>query len=252
MSVFNSYARYYDLLYKDKSYEEESNYIQGLIQKYAPKAGSILELGCGTGIHASLLAKEGYEVHGVDQSHEMLALAAQRIADVPSAKLSFAPGDIRTVRTGKQFDVVISMFHVMSYQITNEDLSASFETARVHLNPGGVFIFDCWYGPAVLTQKPSVRVKRLEDGRIRLTRIAEPEMHPAENRVDVNYHMFVMDKETGNVEEIHEVHRMRYLFTPEIELILSNHGLSLVNSFEWLSDNKPGFTTWGVCFVVRI
>ena len=52
---------------------------------------------------------------------------------------------------------------------TNADLLAAFATAREHLNPGGVFIFDCWYGPAVLAERPSVRIKRMEDGATSIT-----------------------------------------------------------------------------------
>jgi len=50
--VFNAYAAYYDLLYKEKNYAEEAEYIHGLIQKNTPGAKTILELGCGTGQHA--------------------------------------------------------------------------------------------------------------------------------------------------------------------------------------------------------
>ena len=41
----------------------------------------------------------------------------------------------------------------------NDDVLAAFLTARHHLNPGGIFLFDVWYGPAVLTDRPSVRIK---------------------------------------------------------------------------------------------
>ncbi|WP_341999478.1 hypothetical protein [Chlorogloeopsis sp. ULAP02] len=67
MSVFGNYARYYDLLYRDKDYVGEALFIRRLIQNHAPEAQDILELGCGTGNHAVLLAKEGYKVHGVEE-----------------------------------------------------------------------------------------------------------------------------------------------------------------------------------------
>ena len=71
--VFDEYARYYDLLYQDKDYQAEADYVAGLIRRFHPEARSILELGSGTGIHASLLAKKGFTVHGVERSPEMLA-----------------------------------------------------------------------------------------------------------------------------------------------------------------------------------
>jgi ubiquinone/menaquinone biosynthesis C-methylase UbiE len=63
-AVFADYARYYDLLYRDKDYAAEAEYVAGLIRKFHPAARSILELGSGTGIHASLPAEKGFTVHG--------------------------------------------------------------------------------------------------------------------------------------------------------------------------------------------
>ena len=55
MKVFEEYSKYYDLLYQDKDYEGEVEYIIDLIEKYAPKTASVLELGCGTGKHAKFI-----------------------------------------------------------------------------------------------------------------------------------------------------------------------------------------------------
>ena len=254
MSLFGNYARYYDLLYRDKDYVGEAQFLQKLVQTYAPSTNSILELGCGTGMHALLLAKAGYRMHGVDLSTEMLQWATERLSQLPAelvSRLKFSPGDVRTVRLDKQFDAALSLFHVMSYQTTNEDLRAAFATAKAHLKPGGVFIFDCWYGPAVLSDRPTVRVKRLEDEEIAVTRIAEPVLYPNENSVDVNYQVFIRQKDTGAVEELQEVHKMRYLFKPEIEFLCTRAGLEYVESHEWMTNYEPGFNTWGVYFVAR-
>lgn len=254
MTVFRNYARYYDLLYHDKDYVGEAKFIHQLIQTHAPDAQNILELGCGTGNHAVLLAKEGYQIQGVDFSGEMLQKASDRLSQLPTelaSKLEFSQGDIRSVRLDKQFDVVLSLFHVISYQTTNEDLLAAFATVKEHLKPGGIFIFDVWYGPTVLSDRPTVRVKRLEDEEINVTRIAEPVMHPNDNLVDVNYQVFITDKSSGAVEELQETHKMRYLFQPEIELFLANSNLKSVDYREWMTNNLPGFNTWGVYFVVQ-
>jgi SAM-dependent methyltransferase len=255
MKVFGKYSHYYNLLYKDKDYIGEADYVRMLIRKYHANAKTILDLGCGTGRHDLLLAEKGYEVTGVDMSEEMLAVAKAHAeaetAPHPALSLDFRQGDIREVRCGKTFDVVLSLFHVVSYQTTNDSLAATFATAKTHLNPNGVFIFDCWYGPAVLTERPVVRIKRLEDREIAVTRIAEPVMHANENVVDVNYHVFVREKSSGNVKELKETHQMRYLFRPEIELLLREAKMNVVEALEWMTGRNPGFDTWGVCFVVR-
>jgi SAM-dependent methyltransferase len=252
VSVFAGYSRYYDLLYRDKDYAGEAEYIAGLIKRYAPDAKTLMEIGSGTGAHAAELAEMGYEVAGVDMSEGMLEAAESRRSSLsPSVgkRLEFSQGDARSARLGRKFDVVISLFHVMSYQTSNDDLAAAFATAREHLKPGGAFIFDCWYGPAVLRQWPTVTEKTLSDDSTEVYRKATPDIHVNENVVDVNYDVLVKDKSTGVTETLRETHRMRYLFAPEIELALSTAGMKLIDSRAWMKDQPPDADTWGAVFV---
>ena len=254
MIVFGNYARYYNLLYRDKDYAGEAQFVRQLLETYAPNTKSILELGCGSGTHAMLLAKEGFNVHGVDASTHMLQQASDRLSQLPQellSKLAFSHGDIRTIRLDQQFDAIISLFHVISYQTTNQDLQAAFATAKAHLKPGGVFIFVCWYGPTVRSDRPTVRIKRLEDNTISITRICEPVMHPNDNLVDVNYQVLIKDKNSGVVEEIQETHQLRYLFKPEVDLLFTNSQLEPIEYREWMTNREPGFNTWGVYCVGR-
>src|SRR5512136_1906001 len=102
MSVFGAYSRYYNLLYKDKDYKGEADYVHRLIEKHRPGAKSILDLGCGTGRHDLLLAEKGYAVTGVDMSEDMLGVANAGVAGRASraSTLSFQRGDIRALRLG--------------------------------------------------------------------------------------------------------------------------------------------------------
>jgi len=259
MSVFGAYSQYYDLLYKDKDYLGEANYVRSLIQQHHESARAVLDLGCGTGRHALLLAESGYRMTGVDRSPEMLATANAQLTSADAASAArlassgaapeFHPGDVRSVRLGRKFDVVVSLFHVMSYQTSNADLKAALLTAKAHLEPGGIFIFDCWYGPTVLSERPSARTRHLENDAISVTRQAEPVSHPNRNCVDVNYHVSITDKRSGAVEELRETHAMRYLFLPEVELLLEEAGLRLKDSAEFMSNKPLGFDTWTAVFV---
>ena len=250
MAVFGAYSRYYNLLYRDKDYVGEANYIHRLIQRFLPDAQQVLNLGCGTGSHDFILAEHGYEITGVDISEEMLSVASSRAAGNPprGGAVEFLHGDIREVRLDKNFDVVLSLFHVISYQTRNEDLSAAFETVKQHLKPGGLFLFDCWYGPAVLSERPEVRVKRLADDEIEVLRICEPVLKHNENCVDVNYQVLVTEKKSGEKEQLQESHKMRYLFMPEVVNLSKEYGMKILFAQEWMTGRDPGDDTWGVCF----
>lgn len=251
--MFGPYARYYDLLYKDKDYAAEVRFVAGLIAKHAPQARRILELGSGTGIHACHFVANGFSVHGVDRSETMLEAAQTRRASLePSAaqSLSFSLGNVQNCRVGDTFDAVVSLFHVVSYQIANGELLDMFETAAAHLKPQGVFVFDFWFTSAVLTERPVVRIKRLESDQIAVTRLAEPSINTRDSYVDVKYHVFIRDKSTGATEELRELHRMRYLSLGEIDFLARSAGLRVLESCEWLTGKEPSAETWGVCAVL--
>ena len=67
--------------------------------------------------------------------------------------------------------------------------------------------------------------------------------------MDVNYHVFIKNKDAESVEEIKVTHRMRYLFKPEIALLFEQARLEFVDSVEWMTGRTPGFDTWGVYFI---
>lgn len=251
MSTFKTFANYYDLLYRDKDYKAESEYISKLIRQYAPQSKSLLNLGCGSGSHDLELAKYGFEIDGLDLSQEMIAKAEEkRKLSIYKDTLRFSQGDIRKVNYQKKFDIITSLFHVFSYLTSNKDMESAAKSAYMQLNDDGILIFDCWYGPAVLIEKPTVKIKRFESNGIKLTRIAEPDLDTANNKVTVNYTLF--PKENNQyLEPIQESHTVRYWFIPEIEYIFTNAGFSLLNCHEWMSDKKPGTDTWGVVFILK-
>jgi len=253
---FKDYSKYYDLLYSDKDYAGEVNYVESLIKNYSTrKTGSLLELGCGTGIHAQMMSSHGLSVAGIDLSPEMIQLAQDRLSplNISREMLDLVNGDVRTYRSARRFDAVISLFHVLSYQVSDDDVSAMLETVSHHLVNGGLFIFDFWYGPAVLWQRPSARIKELSDEEVDITRFANPILRQADNIVDVNYSLFISSKNKPNsdIRKITETHKMRYFFLREINTLLTGHGFELVIAEEWITKAELSEDTWGACVVAR-
>ncbi len=251
MSQFSDlYAQYYDLLYSDKNYYDEVEYIDRLIKEFNKTTKTILDLGCGTGRHADLLCEKGYIVHGVDVSENMLKIAEKRRIGKED-RLTFSHSSIQDLNLNSKFDVIVSLFHVVSYINTNEDLIKVFEVVKKHLKPGGLFIFDFWYGPAVLTNLPQIRVKRLENKNIKVTRIAEPVIHCQSNTVDVHYNLFIENKNTMEIIEVKELHKMRYFFDTEIEIVCEVVGLTILKKYEWMSKKNPDFSSWSVVWILK-
>lgn len=246
MDSFGLYSRYYDLFYAQKPYGAEARFVDELIRRWSPGASRLLELGCGTGRHARHLIDRGYSVHGVDRSEEMLA-AITRSGQV--AGFSACLGDARSYRDGGHYDSVLALFHVMSYLTTDEDLAAAVATASAHLDRGGLFIFDAWHGPAVLAQRPEVRERVVDEEDVCVKRTATPIWHVDEHLVDVTYHIEVTPRDTGLTSRFEELHRMRYLFTPEVEVLLDDGGFALEEACEFGTGRALGPDTWNACYV---
>jgi SAM-dependent methyltransferase len=244
------YSKYYDLIYKEKDYNAEVEYIDKLIKKNYKQALEVLDLGCGTGRHAKLFCDKGYRVHGVDFSEEMLEIAETRRKGYED-KLNFTNSNIQELSLKIKYDVVISLFHVISYQTGHDELINTLKVVKNHLKDGGIFLFDFWYGPAVLTDLPSTRVKKLENIDIKFTRIAKSKIYPQKNIVDVNYDIFINDKKENIIVHKYELHKMRYFFDTELEIIFSQIGLKVLDKYEWLSLKSPDFKSWNVLWVIR-
>ncbi len=234
MENFLDYARYYDHLYPDKDYKSETGYVDSLIRRYSRgDAKRLLEVGCGTGGHAFWFAKKGYDVTGIDKSDGMVAIARKRLAGTKGA--GFSVQDAASFTLNKKFDTAVSLFHVMSYLTANELFIKSLRNIHRHLKKGGLFIFDFWYGPAVLAQRPELRIKNLADNEFLLKRTATPRINLHEDIVDIHYALSIRDKKGRAVQEISEHHVMRYFFLPELYLMLEISGFKVIKFLKWMS-----------------
>lgn len=250
--VFGAYADFYDALYADKDYESETSFVVEVLTEYGVPAGAaILDLGCGTGGHAIPLVRRGYGVTGVDLSPEMVAQAIEK-ARAESLDVDFTVGDARTFRLGRTFDAVISMFAVLSYQLTNEDLAATFGTVAAHLKPGGLFVFDVWFGPAVLSERPEQRAKTVQTAEgDTITRRATPTLDVASQTVRVDYEI---ERSRGGdvIETARESHTVRFMFVQEILQLLDAAGLEPLALGPFMDLTRgPESSDWYVSVVAR-
>ena len=244
---FKKYSRYYDLLYQDKDYQGEAAYINRHIQNLCPDTSTLLELGAGTGNHAFHLCSLGYKVTGIERSVEMVDLAkAKQIPD-------FLPlvHDITNFDLSFQFDAAVCLFHSICYLTTNAELQACFTNVSKHLKPGGLFVFDIWYAPAVLHQLPGTSVRRKKNESIEILRIAETAMFLNKNIAEVKYQIIVKNKSDNTHTTIEEIHPMRYLSIPEIELFAELAGFKLIRSEEFMNPQPPTINSWNVLILLQ-
>jgi ubiquinone/menaquinone biosynthesis C-methylase UbiE len=165
--MFSKSAQHYDEIYAsiDKDYAAEAGKARTFIQKYKHTKGKhLLDVACGTGLHASLLSKY-YRVEGLDLDAKMLAVAKKKYP-----KIRFHQGDMTDFELKKQFDAVVCLFSSIGYVRTKSRLQQAIKNMSRNLLPGGVLLIEPWFTPeqwnpgrASMTQvdKPDLKIVRM-------------------------------------------------------------------------------------------
>ena len=251
MKVFKKYADFYDSLYEDKNYRQECNFVKRIFETYSEeKVDSILDLGCGTGSHALPFADMGYAVTGVDISENMLEMARKKASD-QKKQIIFVQQDIRHLDLPQKFDAAVAMFAVMGYQTTNQNFEDTLTSVRRHLDTGGLFIFDLWFGPAVLTQKPTDRAKIIEQKDKKIIRYVHPVLNIINHTVEVNYTVLEIAGDRV-VTETKESHLMRFFFCQELKYFLVKNGFEVLKMIPFMEINDVlSEDNWNMSVVAR-
>lgn len=171
--MFSKSAKFYNALYASmgKDYVAETQKVHQIIQEHKRSSGNtLLEVACGTGIHASIL-RENYQVEGLDLDAEMLAVAQQDHPEIP-----FRQADMVDFELGKEFDVITCLFSSIGYVKTKKRLNKAIQTMTKHLLPGGVLIVEPWFSPdqwqfgrvfALFVDQPDLKISRMSLGGIK-------------------------------------------------------------------------------------
>lgn len=242
------YAATYDHVYAQKNYLAECDLLEQLFDEHAQRpVRSVLDLGCGTGRHAIELARRGYDVVGVDRSQSMLA-RARATASHHHLDVRFELGDLRSTRLSRRFDAVLMMFAVLGYQLTDDDVDAALRTVQQHLQPGGVFCFDVWHGPAVTATGPEQRRRQVMiEGQV-WQRTSYGVRRMDGPVVDVTIELEPMEEG----QKVSETHSVRYFDADDLELRFTASGLELV-ALHPIDDlgKEPDAADWNVIGTAR-
>ena len=232
-------------MYEDKDYGKEVTFIENIFKgKHKPE--KILEIGCGTGNYTKILLERGYKITGLDISENMLTIAKQKCA------CDFAIGDMRDFVLNGKFDACIAMFAVMGYVTENSDIVKALKNIRAHLEPNGLFVFDVWNGLAVLRTLPELRVKVVENDKVKIIRIASPKLRSFDHICEVNYKLIVLNKEDNTFSEFDENHVVRFYFPQEIKHLLSETGFEVLNICPFLDlAGSVDETVWNIAVVAK-
>ncbi len=141
MNAYHALASSYDRLTSDVDYEKIVAFYHEILQQEGVTPRTVIDLACGTGSVALLMAQRGYEVVGVDMSEEMLTVAAQRAAELPRMPV-FIRQKLQQLRLPRGVDMAVCALDGLDYILDPADCQEAIRRIYRALNPGGIFIFD--------------------------------------------------------------------------------------------------------------
>jgi SAM-dependent methyltransferase len=221
-STYNrDFANYYDRLNGHKDYAGEvsklDEFIRTNVESLRP---SILDVGCGTGQHAMLLATKGYDITAVDVSPDMI-----RVAKCKTDEVQFCCAEVSQLRRA-DFEFAYSLFNVINCFNSISELTAFFEGIANRLLANATLLVESWNPIAVIAAPPTVveRIYEYEDQRI--VRKVTPFPDFFRQRLELEYNVDVYEAGAGSAKlrNFKVVHKL-LLFTPqEIEYCLQQGG----------------------------
>ncbi|MDU1890291.1 MAG: class I SAM-dependent methyltransferase [Dysgonomonas sp.] len=222
-----------DLIYDANIYDGLNTFLSDLpfYKKWMPKNknAKILELCCGTGRLTLPIAKDGYNICGVDYTPSMLEQAKIKASEA-GLEINFIEADIRTLNLQEKFDLIFIPFNSIHHLYKNEDLFKALKGVRNHLKEGGLFLLDC-FNPNIQyivegeKEQKAIAEYVTNDGReVLIKQIMHYENATQINRIE--WHYFI----NGKFHSIQNLD-MRLFFPQELDSYLECAGFNIIHKF---------------------
>jgi len=225
--MFSASAEFYDVIYSAfKDYSGEAAQIATLLRALVPECRTVLDVACGTGEHARLLAAHGFAADGLD-----LDPAFVRIAEQKHRAGRFFVADMSDFHLPHRYDAILCLFGSIGYLRTLERVRQALTCFRDHLTPGGVVIVEPWFAPGILDPN-AVFQNTGEANGVRVSRVSRLEIEGPMSRLHFEYEI----TDTTGTRRASEVHELGLFTTAELLRTFEEAGLHAELNPKGLSD----------------
>jgi len=252
MQAYSGFAEVYDTFMDNVPYDAWTQHLIALMKENGvPEGALVCELGCGTGAVTRRLSAAGFDMIGIDSSEEMLAVAADRQAELSAAgtagEILYLNQDMREFELYGTVAAVVSICDCMNYITEPGDLLTVFRLVNNYLDPGGVFLFDM--------NTPYKYETELADHTFAESRedcaFIWDNSYDAETKLN-EYDLTVFSrKPEGDYQRFDEVHVQRAWTEEGVRKLLAHAGLKVTAVYGGLTHDAPGEDTDRMVFIAK-
>lgn len=232
---YNNFAYVYDQFMDNIPYTEWSHYLSRLFAQYSTPTGTLVELGCGTGTILRLMSETGYQVLGIDNSTDMLTVAAEKCTDCPG--ITLLQQDMRKLELGNmQYDGFYCVCDSLNYLLSPSDVLSAFSGVQTYLKKDGFFIFDIktpYFYETILGDQ--IFCDHQED----CSYTWENSYFPEEQINQYDLTIFIREPDSKLFERFYETHHQKAYSLPEMIDMLSASGFTYVTAYDAFTTNPP-------------
>lgn len=264
MEVYTDFARVYDELMDDTPYEEWCDFLMEIFRRYGvddvsrteecaandigvinrnlekpvdadgetvdeklrQERNTVLDLGCGTGTLTELLAREGYDMIGVDNAEEMLRIAMEK-RERSGLDILYLLQDMRELELYGTVGAVVSVCDSLNYLLNEEDIVQTFDRVNNYLYPQGIFIFDF---NTVYKYQTVIGDAIIAENREDCSFIWENYYHEDEEINEYDLTVFVAENQL--FRRFQEVHYQRGYRLSQMKALLERAGLEFLEAMD--------------------
>ena len=245
--TYGEFAYLYDYLMGDAPYERWNQFVKKKVARYGRKeTRRLLDIGCGTGELSVNLARNGFQVTGVDLSEDMLAVA-QAKAEEKGVNVEFFQQNMTELEGFEPFDCAVIFCDSLNYLQSEDEVKQTFRRIYEHLNEGGLLLFDVH---SVYKMEYIFLNKTFASNEEEISYIWNcfPGKYPYSVEHELTF--FVRDA-SGMYQRFDELHVQRTYKTSQYADWLASSGFEIMEITADFTDHLPTDTSERIFFVAK-
>lgn len=235
MEAYTSFAAVYDTFMDNIPYEEWGVYLKSLLKEYDVKNGLVLDLGCGTGTMTEILAEDGYDMIGIDNSEDMLEMAMEKKVE-SGHDILYLLQDMREFELYGTVNAVVSICDSVNYITEEEELVEVFRLVNNYLDPKGIFIFDF---NTEYKYREILGDCTIAENREECSFIWDNYYYEEEKINEYELSLFIQEEDSELYRKYEETHFQKAYTYETMRKLIEESGLEFVTAYDAFTHVKP-------------